>query len=136
MEFFSTEALVALLTLTSLEVVLGINNVVFIAIVAGKLPEAERDYASKRGGLLKRHDDEVPAFDQGDAESSRSWNGASCRRGSRPTPEPTATAKRATLRGPTIARWQRPNSRACSPGSTAENPREIGVMLHNRARRQ
>lgn len=52
MEFFSTEALVALLTLTSLEVVLGIDNVIFIAILAGKLPESERDYARKMGLLL------------------------------------------------------------------------------------
>ena len=52
MEFLSAEALVALLTLTSLEVVLGIDNVIFIAILAGKLPESERDYARKMGLLL------------------------------------------------------------------------------------
>ena len=41
--------LIALLTLTSLEVVLGIDNVIFIAILAGKLPESQRDYARKMG---------------------------------------------------------------------------------------
>lgn len=52
MDFFSTEALVALFTLTSLEVVLGIDNVIFIAILAGKLPESQRDYARKLGLML------------------------------------------------------------------------------------
>jgi predicted tellurium resistance membrane protein TerC len=37
-ELFTTENIVALLTLTSLEIVLGIDNVVFIAILVGKLP--------------------------------------------------------------------------------------------------
>ncbi len=41
----SSEALVALLTLTSLEIVLGIDNVIFIAILVGRLPEAQRDKA-------------------------------------------------------------------------------------------
>lgn len=49
MDFFSAEALIALLTLTSLEVVLGIDNVIFIAILAGKLPESQRDSARKLG---------------------------------------------------------------------------------------
>ncbi|HXC52154.1 MAG TPA: TerC family protein [Candidatus Limnocylindrales bacterium] len=39
---FEPESWVALLTLTSLEIVLGIDNVVFLAILAGKLPEEER----------------------------------------------------------------------------------------------
>lgn len=52
LDFFSTEALIALLTLTSLEVVLGIDNVIFIAILAGKLPEHQRDYARKMGLML------------------------------------------------------------------------------------
>lgn len=34
MDLFAPEALIALLTLTSLEVVLGIDNVIFIAILA------------------------------------------------------------------------------------------------------
>ena len=51
-DFFSMESLVALFTLTSLEVVLGIDNVIFIAILAGKLPESQRDYARKMGLTL------------------------------------------------------------------------------------
>lgn len=39
---FTTENLIALLTLTSLEIVLGIDNIVFIAILTGKLPEHQR----------------------------------------------------------------------------------------------
>jgi len=41
-ELFSSANLVALLTLTLLEIVLGIDNVIFISILAGKLPEEER----------------------------------------------------------------------------------------------
>jgi predicted tellurium resistance membrane protein TerC len=42
--------------LTSLEIVLGIDNVIFIAILAGKLPESQRDYARKFGlTLVLRH---------------------------------------------------------------------------------
>jgi predicted tellurium resistance membrane protein TerC len=41
----SREGLVALLTLTSLEIVLGIDNVIFIAILCGRLPEHQRDKA-------------------------------------------------------------------------------------------
>ncbi len=40
---------VALLTLTSLEIVLGIDNVVFISILAGKLPAEQQDRARKLG---------------------------------------------------------------------------------------
>src|SRR5215216_4453107 len=42
---FASENLVALLTLTLLEIVLGIDNVIFISILAGKLPEQERKRA-------------------------------------------------------------------------------------------
>jgi predicted tellurium resistance membrane protein TerC len=45
MDLLSIENLVALLTLTSLEVVLGIDNIVFIAIVAGRLGPERRDSA-------------------------------------------------------------------------------------------
>lgn len=41
----SVHSLIALLTLTALEIVLGIDNVVFISILAGKLPEAQRPRA-------------------------------------------------------------------------------------------
>jgi predicted tellurium resistance membrane protein TerC len=42
---FTLQALVALLTLTALEIVLGIDNIVFISILAGRLPEGERERA-------------------------------------------------------------------------------------------
>ena len=36
------QAWIALVTLTSLEIVLGIDNIVFISILTGKLPEDQR----------------------------------------------------------------------------------------------
>ena len=39
---FSAESWAALLTLTVLEIVLGIDNIVFISILAGKLPAEKR----------------------------------------------------------------------------------------------
>ena len=42
---FTPEALIALLTLTVLEIVLGIDNVIFISILVQRLPAAERDRA-------------------------------------------------------------------------------------------
>jgi predicted tellurium resistance membrane protein TerC len=47
--FTSPDAWVALLTLTLLEIVLGIDNIVFIAILAGKLPEAQQRTAYRLG---------------------------------------------------------------------------------------
>jgi predicted tellurium resistance membrane protein TerC len=43
------EIWIAFLTLTSLEIVLGIDNVVFISILAGKLPQAQQARARKLG---------------------------------------------------------------------------------------
>lgn len=37
------EAWIALATLTALEIVLGIDNIIFISIIAGRLPESQRD---------------------------------------------------------------------------------------------
>ncbi|MEZ5419606.1 MAG: TerC family protein [Vicinamibacterales bacterium] len=52
MEALATvDNLIALLTLTALEVVLGVDNVIFISILAGKLPEADQARA-RRVGLL------------------------------------------------------------------------------------
>lgn len=51
-EYLNGEALAALLTLTSLELVLGIDNVIFIAILCGRLPEKDRDRARTLGLLL------------------------------------------------------------------------------------
>lgn len=43
MEFLLTgEGIVALLTLTTLEIVLGIDNIIFISILVGKLPERQQ----------------------------------------------------------------------------------------------
>jgi predicted tellurium resistance membrane protein TerC len=39
---FEVQGWIALLTLTALEIVLGIDNIVFITLLAGKLPAAER----------------------------------------------------------------------------------------------
>lgn len=47
--FFTTENLIALLTLTALEIVLGIDNIVFLSIVTGKLPKAEQPKARSLG---------------------------------------------------------------------------------------
>ena len=41
--------LIGLLTLTVMEIVLGIDNVIFLAIVAGKLPEAQQPFARRLG---------------------------------------------------------------------------------------
>lgn len=52
LELFSAENVIALVTLTALEIVLGIDNVVFISIVASKLPEARQPLARRIGLLL------------------------------------------------------------------------------------
>jgi hypothetical protein len=51
-ETLTTQNLLALTTLTAMEVVLGIDNIVFIAIVAGKLPEHQREKARVIGLAL------------------------------------------------------------------------------------
>lgn len=45
-------AWVGLITLIVLEVVLGIDNIVFISILTGKLPEADREKARRNGLIL------------------------------------------------------------------------------------
>jgi len=47
--FFTAEAWVALLTLTFLEIVLGVDNVIFISIVTNKLPASQQQYARRLG---------------------------------------------------------------------------------------
>jgi predicted tellurium resistance membrane protein TerC len=49
--FLTADGLVALVTLTVLEVVLGIDNVIFISILAGKLPKEQQEKA-RRIGLM------------------------------------------------------------------------------------
>lgn len=48
----TTDAIMALLTLTFLEIILGIDNIVFISIAANKLPEDKRGKATNIGLLL------------------------------------------------------------------------------------
>jgi predicted tellurium resistance membrane protein TerC len=48
----TSENLIALATLAGLEIVLGIDNIVFISILTGKLPEAQRPNARRIGLLL------------------------------------------------------------------------------------
>ncbi|NER16722.1 TerC family protein [Spongiivirga citrea] len=48
----SSDAIFALITLTFLEIILGIDNIVFISIVANKLPENRRKSATNIGLLL------------------------------------------------------------------------------------
>ena len=49
--FLTADGLIALVTLTVLEVVLGIDNVIFISILAGKLPKKDQEKA-RRIGLM------------------------------------------------------------------------------------
>ncbi len=50
--FLSTEGLISLFTLAMMEIILGIDNIVFISIVAGKLPEEQEGRARTLGLLL------------------------------------------------------------------------------------
>ncbi|HTT21628.1 MAG TPA: TerC family protein [Candidatus Sulfotelmatobacter sp.] len=49
--FFTTSGLLALITLTFLEIVLGVDNVIFISILSSKLPVSQQSRA-RRLGLL------------------------------------------------------------------------------------
>ena len=51
-ELFTTENVIAFLTLAGLEIVLGIDNIVFISILTGKLPPAQQPSARRIGLLL------------------------------------------------------------------------------------
>jgi len=50
--FLNPDAWIALLTLTFLEIVLGIDNIIFISIATGKLPVEDRKKATKIGMFL------------------------------------------------------------------------------------
>jgi len=50
--FLTSDGLVALATLTALEIVLGVDNVVFIAIVSARLPPAQQPLARRIGLAL------------------------------------------------------------------------------------
>jgi predicted tellurium resistance membrane protein TerC len=49
--FLTADGLLALVTLTALEIVLGVDNVIFISILSGKLPHAQQ-HRARRTGLL------------------------------------------------------------------------------------
>ncbi|HEX4565172.1 MAG TPA: TerC family protein [Vicinamibacterales bacterium] len=51
MTFVSGETLIALVTLTFLEIVLGVDNIIFISILASRLPPS-RQVSARRLGLL------------------------------------------------------------------------------------
>jgi predicted tellurium resistance membrane protein TerC len=50
--FLNPDAWIALVTLTFLEIILGIDNIIFISIVTGKLPPEKRKSATKIGMFL------------------------------------------------------------------------------------
>ncbi|MCB0342508.1 MAG: TerC family protein [Pseudobdellovibrionaceae bacterium] len=52
MEIFSVEALTALVTLTAMEIVLGIDNIVFVSIVVARAPKETRERTRKLGIFL------------------------------------------------------------------------------------
>lgn len=51
-ELFTVASLISLLTLSVLEIVLGIDNIIFISIIAGKLPRAKQGKARAIGLVL------------------------------------------------------------------------------------
>jgi len=52
MHWLSAEVLIALATLTFLEIVLGVDNIIFISILSGKLPPPKQRAARRLGLLL------------------------------------------------------------------------------------
>ena len=50
-DLFTVQALISMLTLTVLEIVLGIDNIIFIAIIAGKLSERKDQRKARAAGL-------------------------------------------------------------------------------------
>ena len=52
MNWLSPEILIALATLTFLEIVLGVDNIIFISILSGKLPPKQQPLARRVGLLL------------------------------------------------------------------------------------
>jgi predicted tellurium resistance membrane protein TerC len=50
--FLTSDGLIALATLAALEIVLGVDNLVFIAIVSARLPQAQQPLARKAGLAL------------------------------------------------------------------------------------
>lgn len=52
MELLTLDKVVAILTLTLMEIVLGIDNIVFLSIVSGKLPKNKQNQARNLGLML------------------------------------------------------------------------------------
>ena len=52
MDFLTPDALVSLVTLTAMEIVLGIDNIVFIAILVGRVPAERREKVRRTGIAL------------------------------------------------------------------------------------
>jgi len=50
-DFLTTDGLLALVTLTFLEIILGVDNIIFISILSGKLPPADQ-LRARRTGLV------------------------------------------------------------------------------------
>ncbi|MCL4160101.1 UNVERIFIED_CONTAM: hypothetical protein GTU68_038301 [Idotea baltica] len=50
--FLTSEAWIALLTLTFLEIVLGVDNIIFISIISGRLPKNQQKNARNLGLML------------------------------------------------------------------------------------
>ena len=57
----SPEGWIALVTLTVLEIVLGVDNIIFISILAGKLPRDQQDKARRLGPAAGDADAHRPA---------------------------------------------------------------------------
>ena len=49
--FLTSDGLLALVTLTFLEIVLGVDNVIFISILSGKLPASQQLRARRTGSI-------------------------------------------------------------------------------------
>ena len=52
--FLTSEGLLALVTLTFLEIVLGVDNVIFISILSGKLPQRAAGARAARSACWPR----------------------------------------------------------------------------------
>jgi predicted tellurium resistance membrane protein TerC len=52
MDWFGSGNMIALATLTFLEIVLGVDNIIFISILSGRLPAAQQPFARRLGLLL------------------------------------------------------------------------------------
>ena len=59
-DFLTGEALIALVALSAMEIVLGIDNLVFISILTSRLPEHQQKNA-RRLGLAGRGGEKGPA---------------------------------------------------------------------------